>query len=87
MVDEIFQDGLLRTREKEDYVCKFPNNYFRMAKLIKLMIKENRCTQFVNTIRHMDCCRHVIEHIMEARQKAERGDRCGTTGNCAYMYK
>lgn len=84
MVDTIIQDGLLQRREKDYYVCKFSNNYFRIDKLIKLMIKENRCTRFLNTISHMDCCRHVVEHIREARQKAGRGNQWGSKGNRVY---
>nr|XP_022306259.1 uncharacterized protein LOC111112774 isoform X3 [Crassostrea virginica] len=73
MVDQIIQGGLLQDREKEDYVCKF-HNYFRIDKLIKLMIKKNRCAEFVNIISQMDCYPHVIEHIEKVRQKAETGN-------------
>ena len=83
MVDQIIQGGLLQDREKEDYVCKF-HNYFRIEKLIKLMIKKNRCAEFVDIIRQMDCYPHVIEHIEKARQKAETGNERRPRGNVVY---
>lgn len=84
MVDQIIQGGLLQDREKEDYVFKF-HNYFRIEKLIKLMIKKNRCAEFVNIISQMDCYPHVIKHIEKVRQKAEKGNnQRGARGNVVY---
>ena len=75
MVDEMIQADLLFKREKEDYVCKSQNGYFKIDKLIKLMIKRHRCTRFMNIISHMDSYRHVVEHITKTRQKGETEDR------------
>ena len=85
--DKIIQEGLLDAREKQDYVCKFHNKYFSIEKLIKLMIKKNRCAEFVDIISQMECYRHVIEHIGNARQKAETGNQRGARGNFVYKKK
>ena len=83
MEHDIFQGGLLQERERKDYVCKF-HTYFRTEKLIKLMIKKNRCAQFVDIISQMDGYHHVIEHIEKARRKAETGNQRGAIGNVVY---
>ena len=83
MVDQIIQGGLLQDREKEDYVYKF-HNYFRIEKLIKLMINKNRCAEFVDIIRQMDYYPHVIEHIEKVRQNAETGNERRPRGYAVY---
>ena len=66
--DELVQKNLLSDREKEDIVCKIPEDYFMIGKTIKLMIMKNRCKEFVELIGKMPKYRHVFEKLKAARQ-------------------
>lgn len=67
--DQLVQRKLLLKKEKEDYVCKNGANRFKNERLIKLIIRKNRCEEFVKLFKEMPCHKHIFERIMEVLEK------------------
>lgn len=59
--DELIQRKLLHEKEREDYVCKTMSKHFWIEKLVKLIIKNRRCKEFVAFINDMPCHKHISE--------------------------
>lgn len=67
--DELVQRKLLLENERDDYVCKDGANHFRNERLIKLIIKKNRCEEFVNLLKKMPCHKKICDKLVEVQRK------------------
>lgn len=67
--DELMQRKLLLRKEKEDYVCKNGANCSKNERLIKLIIRKNRCEEFVKLFKEVPCHKHIFKRIMEVLEE------------------
>lgn len=67
--DELMQRKLLLRKEKEDYVCKNEANCLKNERLIKLIIRKNRCEEFVKLFKEIPCYKHIFKRIMEVLEE------------------
>lgn len=70
--DELIQRKLLHEKEREDYVCKTMSKHFWIEKLVKLIIKNRRCKEFVAFINDMPCHKHISEKIVEVQENTAK---------------
>lgn len=67
--DELLQRKLLLENERDDYVLKDGSSHFINERLIKLIIKKNRCEEFVNLLKKMPCHKKICDKLVEVQRK------------------
>lgn len=75
--DELVQRTLLLENESNDYVCKDGSSHFINDRLIKLIIKKERCKQFVELLGEMPCHKTIFDKILEVQRRGRESTPMG----------
>lgn len=82
--DELIQNGLLFQQEIDDYVCTIPFRQIQVERLIKLIIKKERCQDFVEILRNMPC--RILTKVKQDQRAASQNSKCNVLSQWSYFY-
>lgn len=66
--NELNRRNLLSEKNTKDYVYNIPGERFRVEKLLKLIIKKRKCTEFLTCLHEMAIHNHIWEKIREFKE-------------------
>ncbi|XP_052678854.1 uncharacterized protein LOC128159711 isoform X2 [Crassostrea angulata] len=67
--DELEQNELLTQIERDDIVCKDKCKFKMHERLLKLIIRNNKCNKFIALLNNMPSYQHISAKIMEFRRE------------------
>lgn len=84
--DEFIQRELLTKKDLAEYVISVRGKHFRSEKFIKLIIKKNRCKEFVACIEKSPEHKHIFERIREFKKNETDVTPKGSTMNGIFLF-
>lgn len=63
--NELTEMNIFTDEISKEYINKVPGNSYRIEKILKLLIKTNRCKEFIACMHKSSSHRHVSDRIQE----------------------
>lgn len=62
--DEFIKKNCFPNDESKTYVFRAPGEYYRCERFLKMLIKNNKCTEFIACMHGMTCHKEIYDEIL-----------------------
>lgn len=62
--DEFIKKNCFPDDESKTYVFRAPGKYYRCERFLKMLIKNNKCTEFIACMHGMTCHKEIYDEIL-----------------------